>query len=66
MGLPAHALAQAALEVARERAEQLQRLRAALIAGDEPAALELARLLTGLESVTVSGDRWEPRRGPDA
>ena len=45
----AKALADAALVVARRRAHVLERLRAALLDGDDRAALRLARVATGLE-----------------
>ena len=43
------ALAEAALAVARRRARVLDRMKAALLDGDDGEVLRLARLLTGLE-----------------
>ena len=42
-------LAEAALSVARERAELIGRMRLALIRGDDQEALRLARVVAGLE-----------------
>ena len=42
------AIAEAAVEVARERARTLEELRLALLQGDDEAALRLARELAGL------------------
>jgi hypothetical protein len=50
------ALAEAALSVARQRAEQLREIRLALASGDESAALKMMRIYVGLED-EEQGDR---------
>jgi len=50
------ALAEAALEIARERAAVLDRARQALLRGDETEALRCLRILTGLEEDNASPD----------
>lgn len=58
----ARALAEVALELEREHAEQLRRLRAALLSGDEVEALRWARLVAGLEGDDAAqGDRASSR-----
>lgn len=42
------ALAEAAMDVAKKRAEKLDRMRAALLEGDNETALDIGRQLTGL------------------
>ena len=53
------ALVEAALEISRERAAVLARLRAALEAGDDLAALDCARELCGLHE--QKSNRTHPR-----
>ena len=55
------AIADAALEVACERAAVLDRLRRALLQRDERESLRLARILTGIEEEHGTSDR--PRSG---
>jgi len=50
------ALAEAALEVSAERRAVLDRMRRALVMGDEAAALRCARILTGLEEDDAERD----------
>ena len=62
----ARALAEAAMTVARRRAKVLDRMKAALLAGDSEEALRLARVLTGLEEdepAEVQIRRKAARRG---
>lgn len=51
-----HALLAAALEVESERAEWLRAARAALLRGDEAAALRILRRLCGLDGGDGEGD----------
>jgi hypothetical protein len=57
----ARALAEAALEIGRARAQLELRLRGALLRGDEGEALRLARVLVGLEEDDAEGDCATPR-----
>lgn len=56
-------IAEAALDVAQERADLIGRMRSALIAGDESEALRLARQVAGLdEESDAQRDRVDSRQ----
>ena len=54
------AIIEATLEVARERRQQLDRIREALVRGDEASALHLMRIHVGIDDGEEESDCADP------